>query len=159
VTRECLEREDRASDWALLYPVFNRWEMRGEIRRGYFVEGLSGVQFAHKDAVEMLRASMSDVVIVINATDPANIANVARIASTHVVLSRGAPVVIAEDNGERIVARDEADAITRALQAYIERAPRRIVVRQWNGANVRGSDGEAILHSLGFHRTPTGMER
>ncbi len=159
VTRECLEREDRAGDWAMLYPVFNRWEMRGEIRRGYFVEGLSGVQFAAKDAVEMLRAPMSDAFVVINATDPANIANVARIASTHVVLARGQPIVIAEDNGERIVARGEESALKRALQAYIARAPRRVVVKQWNGANVRGSDGETILESLGFFRAPTGMER
>ncbi|MEW5720615.1 MAG: hypothetical protein AB1817_18465, partial [Chloroflexota bacterium] len=159
VTRECLEREDRAGDWARLYPVFNRWETRGEIRRGYFVEGLSGVQFAHKDAVEMLRAPMADAVIVMNAADPANIANIARVTSTHIVLSRGEPIVIAEDNGERIVARGEASAINRALQAYVARAARRGVVKTWNGANVRGGAGEAILQSLGFYRTPTGMER
>ena len=159
VTRECLEREDRASDWAMLYPVFNRWEMRGEIRRGYFVEGLSGVQFAHKDAVEMLRAPMSDALIVLNATDPANIADTARVASTHAVLWRGQPIVITEDNGERIVARGDVDMITRALQTYLERTSRRNVVKTWNGADVRGSDGEAILQSLGFYRTPTGMEK
>ena len=187
VTRECLEREDRASDWASLYPVFNRWEMRGEIRRGYFVEGLSGVQFAAKDAVEMLREVGRGGVIppasaarelggetpplrefvVINATDPANIfggewgdaPRFARVVSTHLVLSRGQPIVIAEDNGERIVAHGEVDAITRALQTYLERASRRVVVKQWNGATVRGSDGEAILQSLGFYRTPMGMEK
>ncbi len=166
VTRECLEREDRVSDWAMLYPVFNRWEMRGEIRRGYFVAGLSGVQFAHKDAVEMLRAA--DVggetpplreMVVLNATDPANIADVAHVASTHIVLSRGQPIVIAEDNGERIVAQGEVDAITHAVRTYVERIARRVVVKQWNGAEARGSEGEAILQSLGFYRTPTGMER
>jgi ATP-dependent Lhr-like helicase len=159
VTRECLEREDRGGDWATLYPVFNRWEMRGEIRRGYFVEGLSGVQFAHKDAVEQLRAAPTDAMIVVNATDPANIADLARVASTHVALWRGQPIVIAEDHGERIIAHGAASALKRALQTFFERAPRRVVVKQWNGANVRGSDGEAILQSLGFYRTPTGMEK
>jgi ATP-dependent Lhr-like helicase len=159
VTRECLAREDRAGDWAELYPVFNRWEMRGELRRGYFVEGLSGVQFAPKDAVEALRAAPADALIVVNATDPAHIADTARVASTHIVLSRGQPIVIAEDSGERIVARGDAGTLTRALQAYIAHAPRRIVVKQWNGASVRGSAGETILQSLGFYRTPTGMER
>jgi ATP-dependent Lhr-like helicase len=159
VTRESLEREDRASDWALLYPVFNRWEMRGEIRRGYFVVGLSGVQFAAKDAVELLRAPMADALIVMNAADPANIADTARVASTHVVLSRGQPIVIAEDSGERIVAHGDAETIQRALQTYVERAARRIVVKMWNGASVRGSEGEALLQSLGFYRAPTGMER
>jgi ATP-dependent Lhr-like helicase len=133
--------------------------MRGEIRRGYFVEGLSGVQFAHKDAVEQLRAAPTDAMIVVNATDPANIADLARVASTHVVLWRGQPIVIAEDHGERISARGEEGALKRALQTYAERAPRRIVVKQWNGAEVRGSDGEAILQSLGFYHAPTGMEK
>jgi hypothetical protein len=121
--------------------------------------GLSGVQFAAKDAVELLRAPMADALIVMNAADPANIADTARVASTHVVLSRGQPIVIAEDSGERIVAHGDAETIQRALQTYVERAARRIVVKMWNGASVRGSEGEALLQSLGFYRAPTGMER
>jgi ATP-dependent Lhr-like helicase len=42
-------------DWATLYAQFKLMEMRGEVRRGYFVQGLPGVQFALPEAVERLR--------------------------------------------------------------------------------------------------------
>jgi ATP-dependent Lhr-like helicase len=56
-------------------------EMRGELRRGYFVLGLPGVQFALPEAVERLRAlgkdQMADetngALVVMNACDPANL--------------------------------------------------------------------------------------
>jgi hypothetical protein len=117
-----------------------------------------------------LRATTDDALIVLNATDPTNIfggalrdaPRFARLASTHVVLWRGQPVVIAEDNGERILAQNiGGDALKRALQTYIERshAPRHIVVKQWNGEDILGSASEPLLQSLGFYRTPKGMER
>ncbi len=172
VTRECFEREEIAADWSLLYPQFQRMEMRGEIRRGYFVEGLSGAQFALPEAVEKLRTSASadDALVVLNAADPANLfggeiadaPRFARLPSTHVVLLRGQPIMIAEDNGERVTTKQDIDAqaIHRALQVYLARpnAPRHIVVKQWNGADVLGGEGESILHPLGLYRTPKGME-
>ena len=59
-------------------------EMRGEVRRGYFVQGLPGIQFALPEAVERLREwtrppapeseGMADEeLVVLNATDPANV--------------------------------------------------------------------------------------
>jgi len=50
-------------------------EMRGHVRRGYFIEGLSGAQFASSEAVERLRECSSslaedDEVVVVNACDP-----------------------------------------------------------------------------------------
>jgi ATP-dependent Lhr-like helicase len=42
-------------DWRTLYAQFQLMEMRGEVRRGYFVRGLPGVQFALPEAVERLR--------------------------------------------------------------------------------------------------------
>ncbi|MDE3088044.1 MAG: DEAD/DEAH box helicase [Chloroflexota bacterium] len=168
VTREALERED-ICDWASLYPTFQRMEMRGEIRRGYFVAGLGGAQFALPEAVEQLRAASDDTLIVLNAADPANIYGAelpdaprfARVPSTHVVLWRGQPVLVAEDNGERITARGEESAINRALQAYLARpnAARHVVIEQWNSESVLGSAAESLLRALGFSRTPKGMEK
>jgi ATP-dependent Lhr-like helicase len=56
-------------------------EMRGELRRGYFVLGLPGVQFALPEAVERLRGLGRDQtadeedepLVVMNACDPANL--------------------------------------------------------------------------------------
>ena len=171
VTRDGLEREDILGEWARLYPVFQRMEMRGEIRRGYFVEGLGGAQFALPDAVEQLRAGTGEALFVLNAADPANIfggelANAprfARVPSTHVVLSRGQPILVAEDNGERILTSPTWDptTITRALRTYLARpnAARHVAIEKWNGESVQGSAAELILHTLGFNRTPKGMEK
>lgn len=172
VTHECLEREDRAGDWSLLYPVWQRMEMRGDVRRGYFVAGLGGVQFALPSAVEKLRAPGDDSLVVLNATDPANIFGgdlegiafrFARVPSTHIILSRGDPVLVAEDNGERIVVSPGAstELVHRALEAYLVRpgALRHTTVAQWNGEPVLGSRAEELLQALDFHRTPAGMEK
>jgi ATP-dependent Lhr-like helicase len=63
VTRETLRSLEAAEsgnlergwDWGALYSQFQLMEMRGEVRRGYFVQGLPGVQFALPEAVERLR--------------------------------------------------------------------------------------------------------
>jgi ATP-dependent Lhr-like helicase len=62
-------------------------EMRGEVRRGYFVQGLPGVQFALPEAVERLRGwtrpqapdagqpvpNSIEELVLLNACDPANL--------------------------------------------------------------------------------------
>jgi ATP-dependent Lhr-like helicase len=96
VTHETLANEVGAWDWALLYQEFQRLEMRGEVRRGYFVQGLPGVQFALPPVVEELRGlgsalhgstptsptdqpltraphSPPDPLVLLNACDPANL--------------------------------------------------------------------------------------
>ncbi len=175
LTRETLEHEQELVDWALLYPELERMEMRGQVRRGYFVAGLPGVQFALPEAVEKLRAaaaSPQDSPVVLNATDPANVfgpertevpIRFARLSSTWVVLDRGRPVLVAEDGGNRITSDPgvERDAVERALPAFLDRpnAPRHVAVTQWNGAGVLGSAFESLLRAHGFRRTPAGMER
>ena len=57
VTRMSLEREEGSWGWGPVYRQLQRLEMRGEVRRGYFVRGLPGVQFALPEAVEALRAA------------------------------------------------------------------------------------------------------
>ena len=46
VTREVFEPEELPVEWAQLYSQFQLMELRGQVRRGYFVAGLAGVQFA-----------------------------------------------------------------------------------------------------------------
>jgi ATP-dependent Lhr-like helicase len=182
VTRECLAGEDSTVDWSVLYQVLQRMEMRGEVRRGLFVDGLPGVQFALSEAVEKLRslAGMADdTFIVLNAADPVNLFGAemphgpesadgqpltyARVPSTHCVFWQGKPVLVAEDNGERMttLAGCEADIVQRAVRAYLNRpgAPHRTAINTWNGHPALGSAAQALLQPLGFSRTPTGLER
>ncbi|NLG50993.1 MAG: DEAD/DEAH box helicase [Chloroflexi bacterium] len=78
VTRECLQNE-ASWEWSALYRHFQRMELRGEVRRGYFVRGLPGIQFALPEAVERLRewnrpeADGAEDLVLLNATDPANL--------------------------------------------------------------------------------------
>lgn len=53
VTREAAAAEGMA--WTDLVPVLSRREMLGRLRRGYFVRGLGGLQYALPQAVEALR--------------------------------------------------------------------------------------------------------
>jgi ATP-dependent helicase Lhr and Lhr-like helicase len=80
VARDWWRRERPAIGWRAMYDVLKRMEYRGEVRRGYFVRGLAGAQFARPDAVEALReaavisddAPLSAPMIVLAASDPAN---------------------------------------------------------------------------------------
>jgi ATP-dependent helicase Lhr and Lhr-like helicase len=56
VTREQVLAEGIRGGFAILYDTFTKLETLGVCRRGYFVEGMGGAQFALPGAVERLRA-------------------------------------------------------------------------------------------------------
>jgi ATP-dependent Lhr-like helicase len=76
VTREAAHAEGIAGGFAAVYDVLKALEDQGRVRRGYFVEGRGGAQFALPGADERLRAHRAvDVdapLLVLAATDPAN---------------------------------------------------------------------------------------
>ena len=75
VTRETVLAEGVPGGFSALYGELSNLETLGMTRRGYFVEGLGGAQFALPAAVERLRGLRSDEqsgALVLAATDPAN---------------------------------------------------------------------------------------
>jgi ATP-dependent Lhr-like helicase len=96
VTRGAVMAEHLDGGFAAVYPVLKAFEETGRCRRGYFVEGLGGAQFAMAGAVDRMRAmteprrpaspwqpavpggwrerkrSDDDAALVLAATDPAN---------------------------------------------------------------------------------------
>ena len=80
VFRRVLERESNLPPWRDLLRAFWRLESRGEIRGGRFVEGFSGEQFAHAEAVAPLRAQQRqqgpESLVAIGAADPVNLAGI-----------------------------------------------------------------------------------
>ena len=75
VTREAVLAEGIPGGFAGLYSELANLETLGTARRGYFVEGLGGAQFALPAAIERLRGLRSDDPagpLVLAATDPAN---------------------------------------------------------------------------------------
>jgi ATP-dependent Lhr-like helicase len=80
VFRDLLARENNAPSWRLLLQVYRRWEARGEIRGGRFVEGFVGEQFALPEALEALRAGRRapkpTEPLIVSAADPLNLAGI-----------------------------------------------------------------------------------
>ena len=77
VSRDWWRRERPPVSWRAIYQELKRLEFRGEVRRGYFVRGLAGAQFALPDAVERLREaagsnSQDSPFVVISTSDPSN---------------------------------------------------------------------------------------
>jgi len=177
VTHEVLAQEEMPWYWSQLYPMFDRLEMRGTIRRGYFVRGLAGVQFALPEALDELRRSGATLdpshpdmpVIILNATDPAlaygrdaqAALRYSRVPSTYLAQMNGQQIMLFEDSGERIYsAPDTTESQWRsAIAAFIKYipTPRRLNVIEWNGNAIQGSPMETLLHSFGFARMPRGM--
>lgn len=75
VTRSLARGENVTGGFAGLYPVLKSLEESGKVRRGYFVAGLGGAQFAAHGAEHELRQTGGDqepVPLLLAATDPAN---------------------------------------------------------------------------------------
>ena len=81
VTRDAVAGEGVQGGFGAVYPVYREMEERGRVRRGYFVEGLGGAQFAIAGAVDRLRSmrrpagaerSRDARTVLLAATDPAN---------------------------------------------------------------------------------------
>ncbi len=176
VSREAAGVEGLPGGFASLSPVFRALEDAGKIRRGHFVEGLSGAQFAHAGAVDRLRAARDgDDVVVLAALDPANpygalipwpadgdSAPPRRAAEARVVLVRGAPVLYLERGGRRlrVFTADEKllQAAVDALRGSIGAGRRRpLRVETVNGAPALKSALGAPLRRTGFRVEPNAL--
>jgi ATP-dependent helicase Lhr and Lhr-like helicase len=71
LTRDSVRSESIPGGFTRLYPVLAAMESSGLIRRGYFIEGLGGAQFARPTAVDRLRKCGSQSPLALGATDPA----------------------------------------------------------------------------------------
>jgi ATP-dependent Lhr-like helicase len=72
LTRSTVAAEDCPGGFSGLYPILSHMEEAGRLRRGYFVEGLGGAQFALPGAVDRLREKEPPGLVSLAATDPAN---------------------------------------------------------------------------------------
>jgi ATP-dependent Lhr-like helicase len=182
VSREWWRRERPAVSWREIYQELKRLEFRGEVRRGYFVAGLTGAQFALPEAVEMLRAPAAEEgePIVMAVSDPANVYALPtapgvevdplarpRGAGASLVTIAGRVVLVAEGRGTKL--RVQADAtpaeVTAASRALAERLVARqrrgrrrdLVVETVDGERAAGSRWAGALRDAGFKGTGTGL--
>jgi ATP-dependent Lhr-like helicase len=103
VFRRMLVRESLRVSWFELSRAYRRLEAHGEIRGGYFINGVSGEQFALPEAVGLLRSirkiPATGALVTISAADPLNLAGVltpglriAAISAHRILLRDGVPV-------------------------------------------------------------------
>ncbi len=177
VAREMWRRERPSLSWRSIYRELKRLEFRGDVRRGYFVRGLSGAQFALPEAIEALRADDGhDEPAVITAADPANVFPLPlpgdpardpfvrpRSSGALLVALDGRVVMIAERRGSRIVVRPETDesTVAKAAEALVfhlsARMRRDLVLETIDGQPAAASPHASAFASAGFRRGTTEL--
>jgi ATP-dependent Lhr-like helicase len=175
LTRETVRAEGIPGGFAALYPELSQLETLGVARRGYFVEGLGGAQFALPGAVERVRAFGPDEEppIVLAAVDPAQPYGAvlpwpdhaenrrpARVPGAYVVMAAAEPVLYVERGGRGLQTLVGADdpRIEPALVALVEqvRAGRikRLALEKVDGEAALSSPLGPALVALGFQPGP-----
>jgi ATP-dependent Lhr-like helicase len=170
LTRESVAGESWPGGFASLYPVLRAMEESGRIRRGYFVEGLGGSQFALPGAVDRLRAlrEHDGTVIALAACDPANSygsvlawprsdGRMARAAGAYCVLDSGELVLYMERGGRSLLTN--GDVRLEHLRALIGMAllAGRVEVQRVDGIPVVESPLNLLLREAGFTATHRGL--
>jgi ATP-dependent Lhr-like helicase len=172
VTRSTVLAEGFPGGFSALYPVYRHLEETGQIRRGYFVEGLGGSQFALPGAVDRLRSESETGLTVLAATDPANPyggaipwpdvddIRLARDAGAYVLILDG-ELVGYLDKGRRgltllDVTSDRFGEVSRAL-ADVAGRHRRLTLVTVNGEPAPKSPIAAPLSEWGFATAPRGL--
>ena len=175
LTRAGALAEGVPGGFAALYGGLAELETLGACRRGYFVAGLGGAQFAMPGAVERLRdlreapPGEEPPAIVLGAADPAQPYGAAvpwprreggrspsRVFGAQVALVDGVPRLYLERGGRGILTFGEADpaslaAALAALAGWIlADRRRRAAVERVDGEPVFGSPLEAPLAEAGF---------
>src|SRR5205807_416120 len=143
VTRDSVRAEGVAGGYGAVYSELRALETLGLCRRGYFVEGLGGAQFALGGAVERIRELRSadaeePEALVLAAADPAQPygaalpwpkragARAARVAGAYLVLLDGEPALFVERGGRSLVPLREPDEawLRPALAAVVDHVRR-----------------------------------
>jgi ATP-dependent Lhr-like helicase len=134
-------------------------EERGRVRRGLFVEGIVGAQFALPGAVDRLRAARapSEDVLVLAADDPAlpwgamlpwptrvEGSRPRRVAGASVVLVGGAPVLYLEKGERSLLSFARAEEDPSALHAAVRELQTR---RGYRSLRLGHVDGEVAARS------------
>jgi ATP-dependent Lhr-like helicase len=180
LTRGALAGERVPGGFAAIYPVLKAMEESGRCRRGYFVEGLGGAQFAFGAAVDRMRSFVDDdtpVVQVLAATDPANPYGASlrwpdtagdtghragRKAGALVVLVDGRIALYLEKGGRSLLSFSEEDEIVeRAVAALGSVASDgrlgRLSIERADGAPVQETRFGDALARAGFRLTSRGL--
>jgi ATP-dependent Lhr-like helicase len=175
VTRETVLAEGIPGGFSTLYGELGNLELLGTARRGYFVEGLGGAQFALPGAVERLRSlpEADGSYLVLAATDPANPYGASlpwpklesgrrpgRTPGAHLLLRDGEPLVFVERGGRGLLRLQDIQGgqLEEAMRALADAVSAghlpKLAIEKLDGDPVIGSGHEESLIDAGFSRGP-----
>lgn len=185
VTRGSVASTDFPGGFAQAYRLYSDFEVNGTCRRGYFVRGLGGAQFAVPGAVDQLRAveeatqraEADHQAVCLAATDPANPYGAAlswpqslsasgtpkRNPGAVVTILDGLAVFYLERGGRTALADEVLSAELRlvAARSLVETFRRgdlaTFTLERLNGAPVRESDWASALLESGMSEVPRGL--
>jgi ATP-dependent Lhr-like helicase len=182
VSREVVRAEGLSGGFEALYPVLRAMEEAGRLRRGYFIEGLTGAQFAFPGAVDRLRSAGAPVgkcsLALLAATDPANVygsllpwpaltssagSRPRRKVGAVVALIGGVPVLYLDRRGDLLTFKvvQERELVLRAAKALAQiaatRRPRMLRIQSVDGEPAASSQWTEVLALADFRRDPKGM--
>jgi len=146
VARELALMDSAMLPWRVLYEILSRLELAGTLRRGYFVEGLSGAQFALPEAARLLQdltapSTAAASLVLLHSLDPANMHGsgapfdiplldegtrpFVRRPGNWLVVKAGRPVLLIEGQGKRLTAlpsasREDIAAAVACLPAILD---------------------------------------
>jgi ATP-dependent helicase Lhr and Lhr-like helicase len=171
VTRESVRAEGVTGGFTGVYPVLKAIEEAGRARRGWFVAGMGGAQFASPGAVDRLRALRDPnrddaAVLVLAATDPAqpfgaalpwpdHPGRPARAAGAYVVVANGVAAAYVERGGRSMLtfegaAIEPAAWIEALVAAHKEGRVPRLTLERIDNEPARTSPYADALRAAGF---------
>ncbi|SHH66800.1 ATP dependent helicase, Lhr family [Sporobacter termitidis DSM 10068] len=162
----CRETAQGVLDWTAALGVLRVWEFTGRVRRGYFIEGLSGMQYLRDSAFAGITAALEhpdDRTLWLPAADPMQPwgkslrhmegRSFMNVPGTAAALRAGIPVAVFERQGKTLRVFDR-DALPEALKAFARDYARRRLFPQAARLTVREYPAEAAeaLARAGFVR-------
>jgi ATP-dependent Lhr-like helicase len=182
VMREAVIAEDVPGGFSAVATVLRAMEEAGRVRRGYFIEGPAGMQFALPGAIDRLRAARptTEAPLVLSAIDPANpfglfldwpatddegrASRPRRVAGAIVVTVGFRPALFLEKGGRKLTlfpaGPDSSDPIGQALHALVaacKRQRRTLRITEINGCLALRSPRAGQLERCGFRVEPGGL--
>ena len=149
ITKEINSLEQSPYTWSEVYEVLKLMEYAGEIHRGYFFKGISGIQFMFPDSLKKLSLE-NDSYIVLNACDPAqpygriiphseHSMQFSCVPSNAVVLYNGEPVLLMERHGEKLTFNGDSNILLNSVTAFknafqekrLWPEKKRIIIKSW----------------------------
>ena len=167
LSKEAASAEGWTGGFGSVYPLLRAMEEKGKLRRGWFVDGLSGAQFSLPGAVDALRASVDkDHPVLLSAVDPASpygsLLPWPKVTGTgsprrvpgSVVLTLGGEAILLLRQGTLLSFTQDNQRLTRAVRTLTSHAhtffDKSVVIETVNGQPAIGSPLESALRKGGL---------